>query len=75
MKESSTYQAILEEGESQGVLIGERKALLLVGTRRFGPPEAQIQAAIERIDSITKLEQMTDQLLDATDWDELLASA
>lgn len=75
MRESSTYQAILEEGENQGVLKGERKALLVVGTRRFGPPDAQTWAAIEAIESIARLEQMTARLLDVADWDELLATA
>src|SRR3984957_18836364 len=52
MKESVTYQAILEEGEVIGVAKGEakgkaeeaRKMLLLQGHDRFGEPSAKIVA-------------------------------
>lgn len=73
MKESTTYQAILEEGRSEGIVEGEKKALLLLGTRRFGPPDAATRAAIVSLDSIGKLDQLTARLLDVSSWDELLA--
>src|SRR5207302_4518799 len=40
MKESSTYQAILEEGEAIGKAEEARKMLLLQGRDRFGEPSA-----------------------------------
>src|SRR5437588_6282854 len=50
MKESSTYQAALEEGRSEGRSEGRiaeaRRLLLFVGTARFGPPDEPTRAAI-----------------------------
>ena len=70
MTESSTYQAILEEG----VLKGVKHLLLVQGEARFGTPSAQIQRAIETITDANKLDQMGKLLLIASTWDELLAS-
>ncbi len=69
MRESSTYQAILDEGRVEG----ERRALLLLGTKRFGPPDAPTREVIERLDSPGKLERLTERLLDVSSWDELLS--
>jgi predicted transposase YdaD len=91
MKESSTYQAILDEGRSEGIELGRsegiqlgrsegsvaeaRRLLLLLGIARFGPPDEQVRAAIEGMDSIERLEPLTVRVLDAAGWDELLAEA
>jgi predicted transposase YdaD len=82
MKESSTYQAILAEGRTEGRAEGRvegraeeaRRLLRLLGDRRFGPPDARNRAAIESLTSVERLEQLTERLLDASGWDELLAS-
>src|SRR5207253_2343305 len=42
MKESVTYQAILEEGEAKGKAEEARKMLLLQGREQFGEPSATI---------------------------------
>jgi predicted transposase YdaD len=75
MKESVTYQAILEEGEMRGVITEARKLLLLLGTTRFGPPDAPTRDRIESINDVQRLEQLTVRLLDVSNWDELLASS
>jgi predicted transposase YdaD len=76
MKESVTYQAILEEGEEKGVLKGAlaeaRKIVLRQGRVRFGPPDAQAMAALERIADIERLEELSERLLSAASWQELL---
>lgn len=76
MKESSTYQAIVEEGRQegrrQGALIEAKKLLRLVGDRRFGAPDIGIAQAIEAIDDVARLEDMAWRLADATSWQELL---
>jgi predicted transposase YdaD len=82
MKESSTYQAILAEGRTEGRAEGRvegraeeaRRLLRLLGDRRFGPPDARNRAAIESLTSVERLEQLTERLLEASGWDELLAS-
>jgi predicted transposase YdaD len=69
MKESVTYQAIVEEGR-----IAEGQAMLLrIGNQRFGAPSPETRAALEGITSIERLETLADRLLHVESWDELLA--
>ena len=75
MTESSTYQAILAEGRSEGRTAEARKLLLFVGTARFGPPDEPARAAIERMNSIALLEGLFIRLLNVSSWHELLASS
>jgi predicted transposase YdaD len=86
MKESVTYQAILEEGEERGIAKGEakgeakgnlneaRKLLLRLGTRRFGAPSANVKTAIEAIADLERLELLIERVLDIGGWEELLAT-
>lgn len=69
MRESVTYQAILEEGRQEGA----RHFLLRIGQKRFGPPSPSIMAAIEAIDDAERLEALGEQVFDVTSWEELLA--
>jgi predicted transposase YdaD len=91
MKESTTYQAILEEGRIEGLNQGlnqglyqgrnegrteeARNILLRLGTKRFGPLPPHIQAEIAGIASVERLERLTDRVLDVESWEELLAGA
>jgi hypothetical protein len=70
MKESATCQAILDEGRAEG----EKKVLLLVGSKRFGPPDARTRAAPEAVDSVERLERLSERVLEVGSWEELLAS-
>jgi hypothetical protein len=88
MKESSTYQAILQEGEAKGEargeargrvegeakgrVEGERNVLLRLGARRFGEPDAFTLETIQAITSLERLDQLNDRLLEAENWSELL---
>ena len=79
MKESVTYQAILEEGrvegQNEGALKEARRFLLLQGENRFGPPNATIVAALEGINDLKKLEELGVQLIQAASWQDLLKQA
>lgn len=79
MKESATYQAILDEGRSEGREEGRveeaRRMLLLLGGERFGPPDARVRAALDAMDSVEQLERLSQRLLKVESWDELLAAA
>lgn len=79
MKESSTYQAILEEGRQEGITVGAvaeaKKVLRLQGDGLFGVPDARTVAAIERIDNLMQLEDLLRRLPSATTWQELLGPA
>jgi hypothetical protein len=76
MKESSTYQLIVEEGRAtglaEGALAEAKKLLRLLGDDAFGPPDARTAAAIERIDDLARLEEMLKRVRTAGSWQELL---
>src|SRR5208283_229539 len=73
MKESVTYQKILREGRAEGLVEGERRILRRLGGKRFGKPNAQIEAKLDAIADLERLEQLSDRVLEVTTWDELLA--
>jgi len=70
MHESDTYMAIVEEGE----LKAARRILLRQGRKRFNEPDAATKAALEAITNVARLERMADRILDASSWQELLAT-
>jgi hypothetical protein len=76
MKESVTYQAIiregLAEGETKGRIAEARKILLLLGRDRFGDPPAGVQAKLDAVDDVDRLEQLTVQVQHVASWKELL---
>jgi predicted transposase YdaD len=72
MRESDTYQAILEEGREEG-LNALRRALLRLGRKRFGEPDEETRQAICAIRDPDRLEELSERLLDVSTWDELLA--
>jgi hypothetical protein len=84
MRESTTYQAILEEGRAEGraegqtvgqavgQVAGRKAALLQLGERRFGPPEPPVRTRLEALNDLEEIARLTDRLLDAGSWDELL---
>jgi len=79
MKESSTYQMILQEGMaegrsqglSQGRLEEARKMLLLAGEGKPGKPSISATKAIAAIRSPTRLESLVRDIFAANSWDEL----
>ncbi len=77
MKESSTYQAILEEGRQKGHQAGvveeAARSLLIVGVHRFGEPDAAARRRIESERSVARVEMWLDNLLLVESWAELLA--
>ena len=78
MEESTTYQEILGKGVAQGRQRGQleahRAVLLRQGTKRFGAPAPGAAAAINAIADLPRLERMSERILDAAGWDDLLAT-
>lgn len=82
MKESVTYQAILEEGRKKGLeqgleqgrAEGIREVLLELGEEKFGSaaPEA-IREQLTNIVAVAELERLSKRLLKVQSWAELLA--
>jgi hypothetical protein len=86
MRDSLTYQAILEEGRAEGEARGRaegeargradeaRLLLRQLGERRFGPANAEAVAALDRLENLDRLERLSLRVLEATSWDDLLFS-
>ncbi len=79
MRESTTYQKILQEGREEGLEEGRvteaRRFLVLVGTERFGEPGARSVATLEAIASVERLENLGRRLVTDTavgSWEDLL---
>jgi predicted transposase YdaD len=76
MKESTTYQAILEEGEAIGVAKGKaeeaRNILLLQGRDRLGEPSAKIAALLDAVTDLSRLEALAIRSLQVKTWEKLL---
>ena len=72
MRESSTYQQILADGQAEGRLEEARESLLRLGSRRLGVPDSSIRGILERA-SLTRLHAWMDRLLEVESWQELLA--
>lgn len=80
MKESDTYQMILEEGFAKGIDQGfakgraeEAKSLLLkIAEHRFGAPPPQIARQIDAIDDRDRLETLVERIAAVSGWEDLL---
>ena len=68
MKESSTYQYILNEGREDEA----RRMFLRLGRKRLGEPDAVTQAIIDAITSSERFEALADRLFEVETWQELL---
>lgn len=79
MKESSTYQAILEEGrregQTEGAIAEARKLLRLFGEEVFGAPGNRTIAAIERLNDLTQLEELCKRVRGVGSWQELFGQS
>jgi predicted transposase YdaD len=76
MRDSSTYQAIMEEGRAEGRVEGraegERRAILRIGAVRFGEPDNGTRARLDAIVDVDVLERLATRLLTVSSWAELL---
>ena len=72
MRESITYQEILEEGRIEGELQEARRMVLRAGFRRLGMITAINEARIKAITSLTVLEGLLDRIFDVETWEDLL---
>ena len=76
MKESVTYQAIVDEGVEQGLERGRleeaHRLALRAAARRLGPAPTTAQAALEAVTVLETLESLMDRLFEVESWEELL---
>ncbi len=69
MKESVSYQAIVEEG----LVKGTQDVLLRQGRKKFGAPDEQTETALRGITDLDRLNHLGERLLDVSTWADLLA--
>lgn len=74
MRESDTYQAILEEGLEQGELRGAIRSLLLVGRPRLGEPDDATRRRIENEASLAQVERWLSRASMVESWSDLTGS-
>ena len=73
MKDSTTYQAILEEGRQEGIPVGARQILFGIGKRRFGKgPSPEQQTVIKAITNLERPEELVLCAEQVGSWAELL---
>jgi predicted transposase YdaD len=88
MKESVTYQAIVEEGVKKGIQKGRqeglqegkvqeaRQLLIKIGTDQYdGPPNPKQLQELEAITEVPQLENLAVRVSHVNNWSELLASS
>ena len=81
MRESLTYQAILEEGRQEGRQEGmqiagsaeARKILQMQGRLRFGEPSPKVLNLLESESGVERLEELAQRLLVVNSWEELFS--
>lgn len=56
----------------QGKTTEARELILRQGRKKFGPPSAEQEALMRSVNDLTRLEAMSERLLDVSSWDDLL---
>lgn len=84
MRESTAYQAILDEGRAEGEIKGRaegeikgraeeaRRLLLRLGRKRWGDPDPAIEATVRAITDVERLELLAERISEVASWQELL---
>ena len=72
MRESDTYQAILDEGREEGEIREAQKILLRLGPKKLGEPDEATRRVVLELTDLEQLERLTERLLDVETWQELL---
>jgi predicted transposase YdaD len=91
MRESVTYQLVVEEGRQEGRRIGleegrqegrqeglaqgARKMLLLAGCKRFGKPSRRILTLLDQVSTLDGLERLMIHIDNVNSWYDLFAVA
>ncbi|HLK57664.1 MAG TPA: hypothetical protein VKU00_13950 [Chthonomonadaceae bacterium] len=72
-RDTGKLDAWIAEAQAEGEARGIRKTLMRLGRKRFGEPSAEVLQALEAVSSVETLQQMTDRLLGAENWEDLIA--
>jgi predicted transposase YdaD len=84
MRDSTTYQMILDEGRAEGLTKGRaeglsmgrleeaRQLLLRLGRKRLGQPDAEVEASVQAISELERLESLIERVIEVASWRDLL---
>ena len=80
--DSSTFRAVFEEGFQEGLeqvrierrVVQRLRALLDLGTEKFGVPSASVVDRLDRSDDLDTLDHLLTGILTASSWQELVAT-
>jgi hypothetical protein len=72
MRDSPTYQYILEEGRIKGRAEGARQMPLRLRRKHLGEPDTATLTQLQAITEVQRLERLGECLLDVANWQELL---
>jgi predicted transposase YdaD len=84
LKESKTYQSVLEEGHREGLARGlfegrvegscdeARRILLRLGVKRLGEPSSDQQATLQQVLNLDEIEAYIDRVSSTESWADLL---
>jgi hypothetical protein len=77
VKRSTTYEAILQHGRTQGQIAEARRWLQILRTKRFGEPDATTLARLEAVQDLDRLKALGKRTIDIAirDWNGLLRTA
>jgi predicted transposase YdaD len=62
------------QGRAEGRIQECQEVLLRLGRKKFGDPTEAVLQGIQGINDLTRLEQLSERLLDVATWDDLLAT-
>ena len=76
--ESSYVRIWLDKGKEEGLIEGKiegkieqaRAIILRLGRKRIGEPDAETLEKLESIQNVERLEEIFDQMITATSWNE-----
>jgi predicted transposase YdaD len=68
MRESDTYQYILDEGRAEGL----QRAVLHLGRKKLGEPDETYRRALMKLTNLDHLDRLIDRVGEVTTWQELL---
>jgi hypothetical protein len=78
VEESTVVNGWIAQGEARGEARGAAKAtrasIVRIATKRFDAPSSEQLAALDAITDLDRLARLDDRLLDAVNWDDLLAT-
>ena len=84
MRDSTAYQAILDEGRAEGEIKGRaegeikgraeeaRQLLLRLGRKKWGAVDATVEQTVQAIGDVDRLELLIERVLEAASWQDLL---